>query len=208
MDSRIDEIAAQIKTLEDELMEELRKKQDEFFYTLEDKKVKFEESVIKEGRAKIESSIKYLSSFPVLAIFTMPFIWSMMIPALLADIFVTVYQSVCFPIYKIPKVKRGDYVVMDRYNLFYLDRVEKINCLYCEYFNGVIGYTREVAARTEQFWCPIKHSKPQIDMHSRYDKFFDFGDFDTYRKELKERRSNFNDLEQNKEEKRVDVSKS
>ncbi len=195
MHSRVDEIAAQIKTLEDELMEELRKKQDEFFYTLEDKKVKFEESVIREGRTKIESSIKYLSSFPVLAVFTMPFIWSMMIPALLADIFVTIYQSVCFPIYKIPKVKRRDYVVIDRYNLFYLDRAERINCLYCEYFNGIIGYTREVAARTEQFWCPIKHSKPQIDMHSRYEKFFDFGDFETYRKELKERRSNFKDLE-------------
>ncbi|MCK9453895.1 hypothetical protein [Sulfurimonas sp.] len=207
MDSRIEEIAAQIKTLEDELMVELRKKQSEFFYTLEDKKVRFKESVIKEGRLKIESSIKYLSSFPVLAVLTIPFIWSMMLPALVVDIFVTIFQAVCFPIYKIPKVKRSDYVVIDRFNLFYLDRVEKINCLYCEYFNGVIGYTREVAARTEQFWCPIKHSKPQIDMHSRYDKFFDFGDFDTYRKELKERRSNFKDLEEDTEDK-IDVSKS
>lgn len=199
MDSRIDEIAAQIKSLEDELMIELRKKQDEFFYTLEDKKVKFQESVIKEGRSKIISSIKYLSSFPVLAVLTIPFIWSMMIPALMVDIFVTIYQSVCFPIYKIPKVKRKDYVVMDRYNLFYLDRVEKINCLYCEYFNGVIGYTREIAARTEQFWCPIKHAKPQMDMHSRYEKFFDFGDFEAYRKELNERRSDFKDLQEETE---------
>jgi len=106
MDNRIEEIAAQIKILEDELMLELRKKQDEFFYTLEDKKVKFQENVIKEGRSKIISSIRYLSSFPVLAVFTIPFIWSMMLPALLVDIFVTIYQSVCFPIYKIPKVKR------------------------------------------------------------------------------------------------------
>ncbi|MDD5401596.1 MAG: hypothetical protein PHQ93_10445 [Sulfurimonas sp.] len=195
MDNRIEEIAAQIRSLEEELIEELRKKQDEFFYTLEDRKVKFKENVIKEGRLRVISSIKYLSSFPVLAILTIPFIWSMMIPAFLVDIFVTIYQSVCFPIYKIPKVKRKDYVVIDRYNLFYLDRVEKVNCLYCEYFNGVIGYTREIAARSEQFWCPIKHSKPQIDMHSRYDKFFDFGDYLTYRKELEERRSNFKDVE-------------
>lgn len=197
MDNRIDEIAAQIKTLQDELMDELRKKQDEFFYTIEDKKAKFEEQVVKEGKAKVISSLKYLSSFPVLAVFTIPFIWSMMIPALLVDIFVTIYQSVCFPIYKIPKVKRSDYVVIDRYNLFYLDKVEKINCWYCEYFNGVIGYTREIAARTEQFWCPIKHSKPQIDMHSRYEKFFDFGDYVTYRKELEKRRSDFKDIDQN-----------
>lgn len=199
MNRRIDEIAAQIKTLEDELVEELRKKQDEFFYTLEDKKVRFEESVIREGRARIISSIKYLSSFSVLTIFTIPFIWSMMIPALMVDIFVTIYQSICFPIYKIPKVKRKDYVIMDRYNLFYLDKVERINCWYCEYFNGVIAYTREIAARTEQFWCPIKHSRAQKEMHSRYDKFFDFGDYERYRRELNSRRSDFKDLDEKEE---------
>jgi len=195
MDNRIDEIVEQIKSLESELIDELKKKEEEFFYKFENEKIKFQESVIKEGKAKIISSIKYLSSFPVLAVLTIPFIWAMMIPAFMVDIFVSVYQMVCFPIYKIPKVKRKDYVVMDRYNLFYLDRVEKINCWYCEYFNGVIGYTREVSARTEQFWCPIKHSKPQKDTHSRYDNFFDFGDYVKYRKELESRRSNFKDIE-------------
>lgn len=195
MNSRIDEIAAEIKTLQAELMDELRKKQDEFFYTLEDTKVRFEDSVVKEGREKIISSIRYLSSFSVLAVLTIPFIWSMMIPALMVDVFVSIYQSVCFPIYKIPKVRRKDYIIIDRYNLFYLDRVEKINCWYCEYFNGVISYTREIAARTEQFWCPIKHSRAQRDSHSRYGKFFDFGDYETYRKELEKRRSDFEDLQ-------------
>jgi len=195
VDNRIDEIVAQIKSLQMELLEEVEKKQNEFFYTLEDKKARFEDSVIKEGRQKIISSIKYLSSFSFLAVLTIPLIWSMMIPALLVDIFVSVYQRVCFPIYKIPKVKRSDYIVIDRYNLFYLDRVEKINCWYCEYFNGVIAYTREIAARTEQFWCPIKHSRSQIDPHSRYDKFFDFGDYVKYREELEKRRSDFSDIE-------------
>ncbi|MDQ1263842.1 MAG: hypothetical protein QG559_843 [Campylobacterota bacterium] len=195
MDSRIDEIAAEIKTLQAELMDELKKKQDEFFYTLEDTKVRFEDGVVREGREKIISSIRYLSSFSVLAVLTIPFIWSMMIPALMVDIFVSIYQSVCFPIYKIPKVRRKDYIIIDRYNLFYLDRVEKINCWYCEYFNGVISYTREIAARTEQFWCPIKHSRAQRDSHSRYEKFFDFGDYETYRKELEERRADFEDLQ-------------
>jgi hypothetical protein len=194
VNSRVEEIVKQIKSLEYELIEELKKKQDEFFYTLEDKKIKFQEGVISEGRSRIVSSIKYLSSFSVLAIATIPFIWLMMLPALLVDIFVTIYQSACFPIYKIPKVKRSDYVVIDRYNLFYLDRVEKMNCWYCEYFNGVISYTREIAARTEQFWCPIKHSTPQIDAHSRYDKFFDFGDYTRYREELAKRRSDFKDI--------------
>ncbi len=193
-DNKIDEIVSQIKTLEDELMDEFKKKEEEFFYTIENQKVRFQESVIDEGRSKIVSSIKYLSSFPVIVILTIPFIWAMMIPAFIADISVTIYQYICFPIYKIPKVKRKDFIIMDRHNLFYLDKVERINCWYCEYFNGVIAYAREIGARTEQFWCPIKHSKLPKEKHSRYDKFFDYGDYLKYRKELEKRRADFDDI--------------
>ncbi len=196
--SKIDEIVEKIKVLEVELEQEFKSKHEEFFYKIENEKIKFEERIIKEGRSKIVSSLKYLSSFPLAVILTIPFIWAMMIPALLADISVTIYQAICFPIYKIPKVKRKDYIVMDRYNLFYLDKVERINCWYCEYFNGVIAYVREVGARTEQFWCPIKHSKSLKEKHSRYDNFFDYGDYVKYRKELEKRRSNFEDLEEEK----------
>lgn len=195
---KIDEIISQIKALEDELIEEFKKKETKFFYTMENEKAKFQDRVIKEGKSKIISSIQYLSSFPLKVILTIPFIWAMIIPIVIIDIFVTIYQAICFPIYKIPKVKRKDYVVMDRYNLFYLDKVERINCWYCEYFNGVVAYVREIAARTEQFWCPIKHSKPLKDKHSRYDNFFDFGDFTQYRKELEKRRTDFEDLKEEK----------
>ena len=194
VNKRIDEIISEIKALEDELLDEFKNKEKEFFYKIENGKVRFEQDVITKGRSKLRNSYKYLSSFPVLAIFTIPFIWAMMIPIFLIDISVTIYQYICFPIYKIPKVKRADYVIIDRYNLFYLDRVEKINCGYCEYFNGIISYVREIAARTEQFWCPIKHSKLPKDKHSRYDKFFDYGDFSTYIRKLKERREDFKDL--------------
>lgn len=199
---RVDAIILQIKELEDELFEEFKKKEEKFFYKIENEKAKFQERVIKEGRSKIISSIKYLSSFPLGVILTIPFIWSMMIPIVMTDIFVTIYQTICFPIYKIPKVKRKEYVVMDRYNLFYLDKVERINCWYCEYFNGVVAYVREIAGRTEQFWCPIKHSKPIKDKHSRYDNFFDFGDFTKYREELEKRRINFDDLKEILEDKK------
>ncbi len=195
LDERIEELKKRIYELEDELHIEMEKKKKEFYYELENGKVKFEKQFIKEGRATIESSIKYLSSYPILAILTIPFIWMMIIPAVIADFFVTIYQWICFPIYKIPKVKRSEYIVIDRYNLFYLDKVEKVNCLYCEYFNGVSAYVREVSARTEQFWCPIKHSHTPKDTHSRYDKFFDYGDYMKYRDEIKERRSDFKDVE-------------
>ncbi len=194
-DAKIEALVEDIKKLEADLAQELRKKSDKFYYTIENNKIRFQEHVIKEGRSKLISSLRYLSAFSIGAILTIPFIWGMMIPAVLIDISVTIYQWVCFPIYKIPLVKRKEYVVMDRYNLFYLDKVERINCWYCEYFNGVVAYVREIAARTEQYWCPIKHAKSLKDRHSRYNKFFDYGDYILYRKELEQRRSNFKDLE-------------
>ena len=126
MNEKINGIAQQIRELQIDLEQELKKKQSDFFYRIENSKAVFEQKVINEGRAKIVSSLEYLSSFSMLAVLTIPFIWAMMIPALLVDIFVTIYQYICFPIYKIPKVKRGDYIIMDRYNLFYLDQVEKV----------------------------------------------------------------------------------
>ena len=195
IDKKIDEIREKIIELESELEEEFKKKHKEFFYKIENNKIKFEERIIKEGKSKITSSIKYITSFPVAVIFTIPFIWAMMIPALMVDISVTIYQAVCFPIYKIPKVRRKDYILMDRYNLFYLDKVERINCWYCEYFNGVIAYVREIGARTEQFWCPIKHSRTPKEKHSRYNKFFDYGDYLKYKEELSKRRGDFKDIE-------------
>ena len=195
MSNKIDELIDKISTLENELLDEFKKKEKEFFYKVENEKVHFQQNVIEEGKEKIVSSIKYLSQFSLATIISLPFIWSMMIPIVLTDIFVTIYQFICFPLYKIPKVKRKDYIIMDRYNLFYLDKFEKINCWYCEYFNGVVAYVREVAARTEQFWCPIKHHKSIKDRHSRYNKFFDYGDYHRYRKEIEKRRINFKDIE-------------
>lgn len=189
-DNKIDEITAQIRELEDELSNEFEKREKEFISTIESQKADFEEGIIKNGKAKI----KYLSSLPLAVVLTLPFIWIMIIPAMLTDLMVTIYQTVCFPIYKIPKVKRKDYVILDRYNLFYLGKMEKINCLYCEYFNGVAAYVREIAARTEQLWCPIKHAKPLKNAHSRYGKFIKYDDYLEYRKVLNKRRNAFEDI--------------
>lgn len=41
------------------------------------------------------------------------------------DLFVTVYQYICFPLYGIPRVRRKDYFVYDRAYLGYLNIIEK-----------------------------------------------------------------------------------
>jgi len=100
------------------------------------------------------------------------------------DIFVTLYQALCFPIYGIAKVRRGDYIVFDRHQLGYLNFIERFHCEYCAYANGLIAYAAEITARTEQYFCPIKHARKILGTHSQYARFLEFGDSAEYHAKL------------------------
>ncbi len=63
---------------------------------------------------------------------------------MLLHLVANIYQFICFPIYGIPKVSRKDYIVMDRNRLRYLNQMERFNCLYCEYVNGLLAYVQEI----------------------------------------------------------------
>ena len=189
---KISEIIDKIKALEAELEDEVQKRREEFFCDM-GKKIAFKEQILAEHRKNIENVFYYLAKAPILNILSAPIIYSVIFPALLLDIFVTVYQMICFPVYKITKVKRSDYIVIDRHNLEYLNVIQKINCLYCSYFNGLMGYISEVAARTEQYWCPIKHAENMKHMHSKYQNFFDYGDSEGFRRELARLRDELKD---------------
>ncbi len=125
-------------------------------------------------------SYKFLTRAKLSYLITMPFILMMVIPTVLLDICVTVYQAVNFTAYNIPKVKRSDYVVIDRHSLHYLNFMEKFFCLYCGYVNGVMQYASEIGVRTEEFWCPIKHKKKIGYKHSRYKNYLEYGDSTAY----------------------------
>lgn len=129
-----------------------------------------------------------------LVLLTTPVIWACLLPILLVDMIGSFYQSVCFPIYGIPKVRRHDYLAFDRHHLGYLNTIEKLNCEYCAYVNGILAYFTEIAARTEQYWCPIKHARCLKCAHSRYRKFVDYGDAEQYRRHLAEVRRSFQDV--------------
>jgi hypothetical protein len=115
---------------------------------------------------------------------TTPLIYSLSIPFLLLDLWVTAFQWICFPIYGVARVPRRRYFVFDRHRLPYLNWLERAHCVYCSYANGVIAYVREVAARTEQYWCPIQHAQPPRGAHHRLASFFPYGDGDAYRRGL------------------------
>lgn len=189
---KISEIIEKIKALEVELEDEVQKRREEFFCDM-GKKIAFKEQILAEHRKNIQNVFVYLAKTPILNLVTAPVIYSVIIPALLLDLFVYIYQAVCFPVYKIQKVRRSDYIVIDRHNLKYLNAIEKLNCLYCSYFNGLMGYVSEVAARTEQYWCPIKHAQNMKHMHSKYQNFFDYGDSEGFRQELGKLRKELKD---------------
>lgn len=189
---KIDELVAKIKALELELEAELHQEYERFTCEITKKR----EEILESYRYDRESLLKYLATTPILHLLSAPIIWSVLIPALLLDVFVTFYQWICFPIYKIAKVKRKDYIIIDRHRLGYLNAIEKLNCFYCSYFNGLMGYISEIAGRTEQYWCPIRHAKRVKSMHNNYKKFFDYGDSDNFRQRIAELRE---DLKEEKE---------
>ena len=196
MNDRLEMLLEKFWTLERELAMELQKQQEEFFYQIHKKKVRFQREIKLQHKRLIIPALRYIRKARLTAIVTAPVIWSCLLSVLLMDLMMTIYQAVCFPVYGIPKVRRGNFIVIDRHNLSYLNIIEKMNCVYCGYFNGVVAYAREIGARTEQHWCPIKHARRVGDIHSRYKNFFDYGDGKRYRQEIETVRREFEDLKQ------------
>jgi hypothetical protein len=191
-----DELLEKIQALEDELKEEIQKKNKEFFYQVRLRRVEFEEAARESHRQLKTRLLAYIKEARLSVILTAPIIYSCLLPALLIDAVVSIYQFICFPIYDLPKVRRSDYIIIDRQFLGYLNLIEKINCTTCGYFNGVVAYVQEVAARTEQYWCPIKHARKVATIHSRYKNFLDYGDAQGYKERLAEVRREFADLKE------------
>jgi len=182
--SRMVEVLDRIRELEADLEREVGAAQERWHYTVESGKVRFEAEV-RRRHLRFKTSIRrYLRESYLPSILSAPVIYSVALPFMLLDVWVSLYQRVCFPIYGIARVRRADYIILDRSKLAYLNTIEKGNCEYCSYANGLIAYVREVAARTEQYWCPIKHAQRIRAPHSRYRHFVDYGDAEGYKREL------------------------
>ena len=184
MNPKISELLARIQHMELEIELEMKRRRAELQADFEETRVRFEREVLEQQRRFKTGILAYLFTANWLTISTAPVIYALIIPILFLDLSITVYQHICFRAYGLPRVKRGDYFVFDRAHLAYLNMIEKINCAYCSYGNGVMAYGREVVARTEQYWCPIKHARKIMAAHPYYTGFVDFGDAQSYKDEL------------------------
>ncbi|MEO7337923.1 MAG: hypothetical protein ABIV63_15220 [Caldimonas sp.] len=184
MNDRIHQILQRMATLEDELRSAVHEQESRVFFQLDGKRVEFERSVREAHRELKTGFFRWLVTDRPQNLVTGPLIYGMIVPLLMLDACVSLYQWACFPIYRIAKVRRADYLVFDRRHLEYLNFIEKFHCTYCEYGNGLMSYMAEILARTEQYFCPIKHARKILGTHRRYGHFLAYGDAEAYEARL------------------------
>jgi hypothetical protein len=188
MNERIRDLIDQIAALDDELRDALSAQEQRVAFTIKGKRVEFEQSVQEAHRRLKTNVFRWLVTNRPLNLITGPVIYGMALPLLLMDLCVSFYQLSCFPIYGIPRVHRDDYFVYDRQQLGYLNFIERFHCTYCAYANGLLAYATEIVARTEEYFCPIKHARKMRGAHARYARFLEYGDAGDYAARLEEYR--------------------
>lgn len=186
MTTQLELLMEKLREVQAEIEAELARRREELRFHLENRRIVFEQEVLRLHRQIKVGLLRYIREANPLVVLTAPVIYAMIVPILLLDISVMVYQAICFPAYGLPKVRRRDYLVFDRHHLAYLNALEKINCAYCSYANGAIAFMREVASRTEIYWCPIKHARRVLGPHPHYHGFADFGDAEGYRAKIEQ----------------------
>ena len=191
MSDKIKEIIAEIEAMKVKLGEEISQQESHISYEIQDGYVKFEKDVLDKQKENMKNLIAWFREIPLLHLLSSPLIYGMLIPAILLDLILFIYLQVIFRIYKFKMIKRSDYILFDRQYLGYLNPIEKLNCMYCAYFNGLMQYASAIASRTELYFCPIKHAKKIAYKHEHYDDFLIYGDEEDYQNKLKALRENF-----------------
>jgi hypothetical protein len=180
MHEDIRRLLGEINALETELREKLQQQQEQLRYRIEGRRIEFAEELRAAHRRARVNALIWLARSDWRNALSAPVIYSLIVPFALLDLFLALYQATCFRLYRLPPVPRADYIVIDRHHLRYLNALQKLNCVYCGYVNGLIAWAREIASVTEQYWCPIKHARKVLGTHARYAKFLDYGDAEEF----------------------------
>lgn len=188
MNDKIREMIEEIDKMKLKLSEEIEKQESHISYEIKNGYVTFEKEILAKQKENMKNLVSWFREVPLLHLLSSPLIYAMIIPAVLLDIVLFVYQQVIFRIYKFKFVKRSEYMIFDHQYLGYLNPIEKFNCLYCSYFNGLMLYATAIAGRTELYFCPIKHAKKIVAEHQYYEEFLSYGDEENYQEKLKDLR--------------------
>jgi hypothetical protein len=188
MNTDISRLMDEMRGIQDQLERRFDSARETFRYSVENGRVRISREVRELQRRYRVSSLRYLLDARLTSLLTVPVIYSVLLPLLILDLSLSLFQHTCFRAYGVPLVVRRRYMVNDRHRLAYLNTIEKVNCSYCAYANGVMAYAREIISRTEQHWCPIRHARHVPDAHKRYPRFFPYGDAISWHEKLQEKR--------------------
>ena len=137
MKSTISRILQEIENKRKELAEEYERIKKKYNFEYIKWKITFSKEQKLENKKKKRSFWQTTKSTTFREYLSIPFIYSMMIPAVILDLFLFMYQQTAMRLYRIPLVKRSDYITLERKHLDYLNWVEKLNCIYCSYGNSL-----------------------------------------------------------------------
>ena len=131
MSRYVDRIVSAIHEAEEALSEDVRDQQQRWQYGLHRGRVWFDKEVRHAQKQLKQSIASFLRHGSVLNLLTTPIIYSLSLPFVLLDIWVSLYQWICFPIYGIDRVAHGRYFVIDRHKLGYseCDRESELHVL-------------------------------------------------------------------------------
>lgn len=121
-----------------------------------------------------------------------PFTLAMIVPLVFLDVCIEIYHHTAFRLLGIPRVRRWDYIRIDRHKLSYLTPAQKVFCAYCGYANGLLPYAAKIAAETEKYWCAIMHrTRPGDSFKSppHHETFLAYGDRESYERAIQRAKS-------------------
>jgi hypothetical protein len=153
-------------------------------------KIWFSEEIKKEHRRLKTSLFRYAVYSRVLAILTAPFIYACILPFVLLDLFVSMYQWVCFPVYGVPKARLRDYMAIDRNKLRYLNALEGL--IVCTAHMQTDCLPTLWKSQDGAALVPNRARARRIQQaHDRYSHFLPFGDAAAYRERIDKVRNDF-----------------
>jgi len=192
MSDKIKQMIDEIEAMKIKLLAEIAEQEEQVSYEIKNGYVRFEKEVLEKQKKNMKNLWLWFRDIPLLHLLSSPIVYFMVFPAMFLDIALFVYSKVVSKVFKFTFPSRDEYIVFDRQYLAYLNIIEKINCMYCSYFNGLMAYAFSIASRTELYFCPIKHAKKVVYEHKYYGEFLNYGEGDDYQKKLGELRQSQN----------------
>jgi len=188
MTDKIKVLMEELEEKKRQLRDEIAKEEKRITFEIRNGSVIFEQDILAKQKVHMKALRAWFRETPLIQLLCAPVIYGMVIPAVILDVSLFLYKTVVGKVFKIKFAGRDEYIVFDRQYLGYLNSIEKFNCMYCSYFNGLMHYATAIAGRTELYFCPIRHAKKIAYEHPFHDKFFNYADGEAYQERLKELR--------------------